>query len=66
VKVPQRHQRDDQEQKDPEQELYTCLADYAAVHDTGLLLEQERVPCPTAYPVLTRAMEKDSPGRRTC
>ena len=44
-----------------EQELYTCLADYAAVHDTGLLLEQERVPWPTAYPVLTRAMEQDSP-----
>ena len=39
-----------------EQELYTCLADYAAAHDTGLLLEQERIPWPAAYPVLARAM----------
>ena len=43
-----------------EQELYTNLADYAAVHDTGLLLEQERIPWPTAYRVLTRAMEQGS------
>ena len=39
-----------------EQQLHTCLADYAGVHDTGLLLEQERIPWSAAYPVLTRAM----------
>ena len=44
-----------------EQELYTNLADYAAAHDTGLLLEQERIPWPTAYPVLIRAMDQGSP-----
>lgn len=44
-----------------EQELYTSLSDYAAVAGTGLLLEQERIPWPMAYPVLTQAIERDSP-----
>ena len=44
-----------------EQELYTSLSDYAAAAGTGLLLEQERIPWPMAYPVLTQAIEQDSP-----
>jgi hypothetical protein len=41
-----------------EQKLYTWLADYAAAHDTGLLLEQERIPWQAAYPVLARAISQ--------
>ena len=40
-----------------ERELYDHLADYAATHDTGLLLEQERIPWEHAYPQLLTAMK---------
>jgi hypothetical protein len=39
-----------------ERELYDHLADYAATHKTGLLLEQERIPWQHAYPQLLAAM----------
>jgi hypothetical protein len=42
-----------------EEDLYASLAEYAAASDAGLLLEQERIPWPVAYPVLTRAMDPD-------
>jgi hypothetical protein len=40
-----------------ERELYDHLADYAAAHDAGLLLEQERIPWHHAYPRLLAAMK---------
>jgi hypothetical protein len=42
-----------------EEDLYAALADYAAASDSGLLLEQERIPWSAAFPVLTRAMERN-------
>jgi hypothetical protein len=48
-----------------ERELYDHLADYAATHKTGLLLEQERIPWQHAYPQLLAAMKgSGSPGGR--
>jgi hypothetical protein len=41
---------------DEEQLLYQRLVDHAANHQTGLLLEQERIPWQYAYPVLITAM----------
>lgn len=44
-----------------EQELYRNLIDYAATHDTGLLLEQERIPWKHAYPTLIAAIRQHQP-----
>lgn len=41
---------------DPEQELYQHLINYAATHDTGLLLEQERIPWKHSYTTLAAAI----------
>jgi hypothetical protein len=48
-----------------ERELYDHLADYAATHDTGLLLEQERIPWHHAYPQLLAAMKGSAPPKVT-
>jgi hypothetical protein len=40
---------------DPEQHLYTRLADHASANSAGLLLEQERIPWPHAYQELLSA-----------
>ncbi|MGA6205455.1 Wadjet anti-phage system protein JetD domain-containing protein [Nocardia testacea] len=41
---------------EPERRLYDHLLDYSTTHDTGLLLEQERITWDHAYPVLVDAM----------
>ena len=48
---------------DTEQELYVYLAEYAATHGTGLLVEQERIPWQYAYHALTTAMNCPRPLR---
>lgn len=48
---------------DTEQALYAHLVDYAAKHETGLLLEQERIPWPYAYQVLAAEINDDLPPR---
>jgi hypothetical protein len=40
-----------------ERELYDHLADYAGAHDTGMLLEQERIPWKHAHPQLLAAIK---------
>jgi hypothetical protein len=48
---------------DTEQELYAYLTEYAAMHSTGLLVEQERIPWQHAYHALTTAMNCPRPLR---